>query len=124
MFPAFFNNTCIQLFSYNELSEEDFFGEKHEYQLKGEYHADIQPLSPASSQRVFGKILQDTYKIYLNIDVPIEDTDLIKIPDEGTFEIVGSVEKWNHGLINHQKVTIKKHRKDVIHYEHKSESGV
>ena len=118
MFPSFFNNTIIQLFSYDELAEEDFYGEKHEYNLKGEYPADVQPLSPESSQRVFGKILQDTYKAYLDIDVPIEDTDLIKIPNEGTFEIVGSVETWNHGLINHKKVTLKKHRKDVINYEH------
>ncbi|MCR5027003.1 MAG: hypothetical protein K6A34_06150 [Methanobrevibacter sp.] len=116
MFP-FFENARIELYSYNE-QEEDFFGEKHEYQSKGEYPADVQPLSPASSQRVFGKILQDTYKVLLNIDVPIEDTDLIKIPNLGTFEIVGSVETWNHGLIDHKEITIKKHRKEVINYEH------
>lgn len=118
----FFKNATIQLYSYNELGEEDFFGEKHEYQMKGEYPADVQPLSPESSQRVFGKILQDTYNVYLNIDVPVEDTDLIKIPDEGTFEIVGSVEKWNHGLINHKKITIKKHRKEGINYEHDNQN--
>ena len=95
----------------------NFFGEKHEYQCKGEYPADVQPLSPESSQRVFGKILQDTYNVYLNINVPVKDTDLIRIPDEGTFEIVGSVETWNHGLINHKKLTIKKLRKEEINYE-------
>ena len=85
----FFNNATIKLYSYNEC-DEDFFGEKHEYQCKGEYPADVQPLSP----------------------------DLIRIPDEGTFEIVGSVETWNHGLINHKKLTIKKLRKEEINYEH------
>lgn len=115
MFP-FFKNACIQLFSYNE-QEEDFFGEKHEYQCKGEYPADIQPLSPESSQRVFGKILQDTYTVLLDITVPVEDTDLVKIPNEGTFEIVGSVETWNHGLINHKEITLKKRRKAVINYD-------
>lgn len=117
----FFKNATIQLYSYNELEDEDFFGEKHEYTFKGEYPADVQPLSPESSQRVFGKILQDTYNVYLNINVPVEDTDLIKILDggnEGTFEIVGSVETWNHGLIDHKKLTIQKHRKKEINYEH------
>lgn len=117
MFP-FFKNANIELYSYDEQSEEDFFGEKHEYHIKGSYPADVQPLSPESSQRVFGKILQDTYKVLLNMNVPIEDTDLIKIPDMGTFEIVGSVETWNHGLIDHKEITIKKHRKEVINYEH------
>lgn len=106
----FFKNATIQLYSYNE-TEEDFFGEKHEYHCKGEYPVDIQPLSPESSQKVFGKILQDTYNVYLNINVPVEDTDLIRIPGEGTFKIVGSVETWNHGLINHKKLTIRKQRK-------------
>ena len=114
---SIFNNATIKLYSYNEC-DEDFFGEKHEYQCKGEYPADVQPLSPESSQRVFGKILQDTYNVYLNINVPVKDIDLIRIPDEGTFEIVGSVETWNHGLINHKKLTIKKLRKEEINYEH------
>lgn len=121
MIPTFFNNTNIQLFEYVELDEEDFFGEKHEYRFKGEYNVDIQPVTPSSSQEIFGRIVQDTYKIYLNIDVPISDTDLIKVPDFGTFEIIGSVEKWNH-LLHYQKAIIKKHRKEVIHYEHESES--
>lgn len=121
MIPTFFNNTNIQLFEYVELDEEDFFGEKHEYRFKGEYNVDIQPVTPSSSQEIFGRIVQDTYKIYLNVDVPIRDTDIIKIPDFGTFEIIGSVEKWNH-LLNYQKAIIKKHRKEVIHYEHESES--
>ena len=74
---------------------------------------DLQPLSPESSQQVFGRIEQDTYKMYLSKDIPIESTDLIKIPDLGTFEIVGSPQKWNH-LLEHTKIIIKKHRKDVI----------
>ena len=121
MIPTFFNNTTIQLYGYVELDEEDFFGEKHEYRLKGEYNCDIQPVTPSSSQQTFGRIVQDTYKIYLNIDVPIDGTDLIRIPDLGTFEIVGSVEKWNH-VLDYQKATIKKRRKDVIPYEHEFES--
>ena len=112
MFPSFFNNTTIELYSFQQGGYDDY-GRKNNYTLKGEYPADIQPLSPQSSQQIFGKILQDTYKMYLNIDVPIEDTDIIKIPGEGTFEIVGSVETWNHGLINHKKVTLQKHRKEL-----------
>lgn len=113
MIPAFFKNTIIELYSFQE-GEYDDYGRKNDYVLKGEYSADIQPLSPQSSQQIFGKILQDTYKMYLNIDVPIEDTDMVKIPSQGTFEIVGSVEVWNHGLINHKKVTLKKLRKDEL----------
>ena len=112
MIPTFFNNTTIQLYEYVPTGEYDQYGKKFEYQLKGEYLADLQPLSPESSQRVFGKILQDTYKMYLSADIPINDTDLIKIEGLGTFEIVGSPEKWNH-ILNHTKVILQKHRKEV-----------
>ena len=113
MIPTFFNNTTIQLYSYQPTGEYDEYGKKYEYICKGTYEVDLQPLSPESSQQVFGRIEQDTYKMYLSCDIPIESTDLIKIQDLGTFEIVGSPQKWNH-LLEYTKVIIKKRRKEVV----------
>ena len=112
MIPTFFNNTTIQLYSYQPTGEYDEYGKKYEYTCKGTYEVDLQPLSPESTQKVFGRIEQDTYKMYCSPEIPIESTDLIKIPDLGTFEIVGTPEKWNH-LLNYTKVILHKHRKDV-----------
>lgn len=111
MIPSFFNNTTIQLYSYSPTGEYDEYGKKFEYVCKGTFEVDLQPLTPESSQKVFGRIEQDSYKMYLSKDILIESTDLIKIPDLGTFEIVGTPEKWNH-LLEYTKVTIKKHRKE------------
>lgn len=112
MIPPFFNNTTIQLYSYQSTGEYDEYGKKFEYKCKGIFEVDLQPLSPSSSQQIFGRIEQDTYKMYLSIDVPITSTDLVKIEDLGVFEIVGTPEKWNH-ILNHTKVILQKHRKDV-----------
>ena len=113
MIPTFFNNTNIQLYSYTFTGEYDEYGKKYEYVNKGNFEVDLQPLTPESSQKVFGKIEQDTYKMYLSNDIPIESTDLIKIDDMGTFEIVGTPEKWNH-LLNYTKVILRKHRKEGV----------
>lgn len=111
MIPTFFNNTSIQLYSYSPTGESDEYGKQYEYICKGTFEVDLQPLTPESSQKVFGRIEQDTYKMYLSSDIPIESTDLIHIEDMGTFEIVGTPEKWNH-LLNYTKVILRKHRKE------------
>lgn len=113
MIPTFFNNTTIQLYAYHPTGEVDEYGKKFEYVCKGTFEVDLQPLNPESSQQVFGRIEQDTYKMYLSSDIPIESTDLIKIPDLGTFEIVGSPQKWNH-FLEHTKVILRKHRKEGV----------
>lgn len=113
MIPTFFNNTTIQLYAYQPTGEVDEYGKKFEYTCKGTFEVDLQPLSPQSSQQVFGRIEQDTYKMYLSNDIPIESNDLIKIDNLGTFEIVGSPQKWNH-LLGHTKVILRKHRKEGV----------
>lgn len=112
MIPTFFNNASIQLYSYAPTGEYDEYGKQYECQLKGTYPVDLQPLSPSSTQQLFGRIEQDTYKIYLSSEITVESTDIIKIPELGTFEIIGTPEKWNH-LLNYTKLIIKKHRKEV-----------
>lgn len=101
----FFNNTTIDVWAYNGRDE---YGDV-DYSFRETINADIQPLSPQSSMKLFGKILQDTYKIFIDENTEINNTDLLKIQDE-KYEIVGSVETWNH-ILPFKKITIKKQRK-------------
>lgn len=121
MIPTFFNNTTIQLYSYQPTGEYDEYGKKFEYTCKGTFEVDLQPLSPESSQQIFGRIEQDTYKMYVSSDIPVGSTDLIRIPDLGTFEIVGTPQKWNH-ILNHTKCILRKHRKEGAINEYQSQS--
>lgn len=90
-------------------SDYDYYGAKNEYVYKETIQVDIQPLSPTSSLREFGKILQDTYKVIFNIDTEISDTDQLRINDT-KFEIVGSISTWNH-VLPHKEMLIQKQRK-------------
>ena len=61
----------------------------------------------------YGKILEDTYKIYFDIDVPVTDTMIIRrVGEAETYTINGSPSKY-HTLIPHIKVNVQKQRKPL-----------
>lgn len=103
--PPFFKNTTIELHTYNG---KDEYGDKI-YKLRETIEADIQPLSTQSSMKLFGKILQDTYNLFIDSTTLIYDTDKLVIENH-SYEIIGSIEEWNH-LLNFKKCIIKKLRK-------------
>lgn len=110
MFMPFYPNTTAELWAYNEETMFDEYGDPlTDYTFRETVEADIQPVSPTSSLKEFGKILQDTYKLYLDINTEIHDTDRIIIDDK-KYEIIGSVEVWNH-ILKFKKVTIRLQRK-------------
>ena len=108
----FFPNEEMDIYTLQENNDDyDYYGAKNEYVYKETIPVDIQPLSPTSSLREFGKILQDTYKVIFNINAEISDTDQLRINDI-KFEIIGSVDTWNH-VLPHKEMLIQKQRKKV-----------
>lgn len=101
----FFKNTDADIYTYKGLDE---YGDK-EYVFRKSIKADIQPLSNESSMQIFGKILQDTYNLYTSIHSQLNDTDHLLIHNE-CYEVIGSIEEWNH-ILNFKKVVIRKLRK-------------
>ena len=100
----FFKNTTIDIYTYDGL---DKYGDKsytHNFTIGG----DIQPLSNEDSMEIFGKILQDTYQLYIDNDIIITDTDHLRINNE-CYKVIGSVENWNH-ILTYQKVVLRKLR--------------
>ena len=106
----FFKNADVDIYTYKGLDE---YGDK-EYAFRESIEADMQPLSNQlssneSSMQIFGKILQDTYKLYISIHSQLNDTDHLLIHNE-CYEVIGSIEEWNH-ILNFKKVMIRKLRK-------------
>lgn len=110
MNPPFFPNEEMDIYTLQDNGDSyDYHGKINEYVYKETVQVDIQPLSPTSSLREFGKILQDAYKVILNINVEISDTDQLQIQNE-KFEIIGSVSTWNH-VLPHKEILVRKQRK-------------
>ena len=108
----FFPNCEVELYEYTENEEYDIYGEPIvSYNKVGIYSTDFQTLSSNDSERMFGKILNDTFKLFFDIDVPITDKMMIKKKGEiDTYVILGSPQKYDH-FLKHQTVTVQKTRK-------------
>ena len=109
----FFGTDKIELWEYTEDPQDlDWWGETSKgYHYIDTYDCDFQNLSPKDSQQTFGEILEDTYKVYFNTDVPITPTMILRKPNETeTYTIKGTPQKYNH-LIPHTKIIIQKQRK-------------
>lgn len=108
-----FPNEYVELWEYGEDdSIPNFFGESTStYTLVGVYPCDFQNMSPKDNLQEYGKILQDTYKMYIDLETPITDTMIIRIVGkEDTYKINGTPLKNNH-ILPHTKVLLEKQRK-------------
>lgn len=108
----FFPNCEIELYEYTENEEYDIYGEpKVSYEKVGTYVCDFQTQGNRDNQMMFGKILNDTFKLFIDYDVPIHDRMMIKKKgEEDTYMILGSPQKYDH-FLKHQEVTVQKTRK-------------
>lgn len=107
--PIFFPNEEMDIYSI-ESDDYDYYGKKNTYVYKQTVPVDMQPYSPSSSLREFGKILQDTYTVIFDEKIEVNDTDQLII-NNIKYEIVGSVENWNHGVMPHKEMLIQRLRK-------------
>ena len=109
--PIFFPNVSMDIYTYDDNNTDyDYYGKKNKYIFNQTVKVDMQPYSPSSSIKEFGKILQDTYIIIFDENIEIHETDQIIINNQ-KYEIIGSIENWNHGLIPHKEMLIQKLRK-------------
>ena len=107
--PIFFPNESMSIYSL-EKGDYDYYGEKNDYVFKQTVPIDMQPYSAQSSMREFGKILQDTFTVLFDENIKINDTDMLII-NNIKYEIIGSVENWNHGILPHKEMLIQRLRK-------------
>lgn len=111
---VFFPNETLEIYDYVETSELDSYLEpKKEYVLHDTIKCDFQAMNPQDSLKEFGEVLEDTYKIYIDIDVEINPEMILRIqgkPD--TYQITGTPIHNNHLLpVQHKKIIVEKQRK-------------
>ena len=111
---VFFPNQELELYEYVETSELNSYLEpKKEYQYTSTVPCDFQPMTPKESLKEFGEILEDTYKIYVDVNVPVVSSMILKLTGANdTYEIIGTPIQNNHfEEVQHIKLIVKKQRK-------------
>lgn len=114
---VFFPNEEMELWEYKESVTDytSYHDPKKEYQLVTTIPCDFQPMSPKDSLSEFGEILEDTFKIYADLDVPVNSSMIIRLKDKpDTYEITGTPNHNNHLLpVHHKKIIVQKQRKPL-----------
>ena len=114
---VFFPNEQMELWQYVE-SETDFneyYEPIKEYNKIDTVPCDFQSMTPSESMKEFGEVLEDTYKVYLNIGVPIVSTMILRLQGKtDTYTIIGTPITNNHlPRVSHKKIIVQKQRKPV-----------
>ena len=113
---VYFPNCEIEIYEPSETPEICCYtGElKDTWTLITIVEADFQPITPKDTQVEYGKLLEDTYKIYVDLEVPVTDKSLIKIVgEEPTYEVTGSPERWNR-FHNFKKIIVQVQRHNTL----------
>jgi len=111
---VFFPNEKLELFEYTETSELNSYLEpKSEYVYKETVPCDFQSTTPNDDMKEFGEIREDTYKIYIDSNVPVDSSMILRLEGKPeTYEITGSVIDNNHLLpVRHKKLVVIQQRK-------------
>lgn len=111
----YFPNTTMQIFTYTDLSETDAYGNsKKGYVYRETVNVDFQASSRRDTLTEAGELLQDTYKIYLDVNVEVNTNDIFKDEEGNTYTIIGTPILNNRFKITkHKKVELQKTNKPI-----------
>lgn len=90
----FFHNDIVEIYEEirdNEKCGVDQYNKPRKcIQLRCMVNGDLQPVSSDESRHSFGTKTSNSHKLYLNPDVEVKNTDILKINGyKGVFKIVG-----------------------------------
>jgi hypothetical protein len=105
----------MQIFSYTDLQESDAYGNnKKGYVYRETIPVDFQASSRRDKLTEAGEILQDTYKIYVDVNVEINPNDIFRDPDGNTYTIIGTpIANNRFSSTKHKKVELQKTNKPI-----------
>lgn len=109
----FFKPDNVELWAYTESNTVNMYGEPEvTYTLIGTYPCDFQPINAADTVKEFGKLLEDTYRIFLDYNVPVNDKMILRIVGSSdTYELIGSPSIFKTTILKHIELTVQKQRK-------------
>jgi len=112
---VFFPNHELELWEYTESQTEfnAYLEPKKEYYLVNTIPCDFQSMTEQDDMKEFGEVLEDSYKIYIDHNVDVTPSMILRIKGEpDTYEITGTPINNNHLLpVMHKKIVVQKQRK-------------
>lgn len=111
----YFPNIEMDICTYTDTEIKDAYGNpKKAYIYRETIKVDFQPSSRNDRLTEAGEILQDTYRIYIDEDIPVDSTDIFRDPDGNTYTIIGTpINNNRFKLTKHKKIELQKTNKPI-----------
>ena len=112
---VYYPNMEIDICSYIDTEILDAYGNPEKaYVYRETVPADFQPSSRNDRLTEAGEILQDTYRMYLDVTVTVDPTDIFRDPSGDTYTIIGSPIVNNRFKVSsHKRVDVQKTNKPI-----------
>lgn len=112
---VYFPNMEMDICSYSDAEATDAYGNP----VKGYVYRETVPVDFQTGSRndrltEAGELLQDTYKIILDVNVALDSTDILRDPDGNTYTIIGTpIVNNRFKVTSHKKVEVQKTNKPI-----------
>ena len=112
---VYYPNMSMDICTYTDTVEMDAYGNPRKgYVYRETVPVDFQPSSRNDRLTEAGEILQDTYRMYLDVTVTVDPTDIFRDPDGNTYTIIGTpIVNNRFKITSHKKVEVQKTNKPI-----------
>ena len=88
---VYYPNMSMDICTYTDTVEMDAYGNPVKgYVYRETVPGDFQPSSRNDRLTEAGELLQDTYRLYLDVNVDVDPTDIFRDPEGNTYTIIGT----------------------------------
>jgi len=101
----YFPDTILQRYTYTSTGTGAYGEPKKEYEYADDILVDFQNDNNQELAQQYGVELENLYKIYLDINVTLNDNDKLEDADGNRYHIIGNVMKYKH-FHNYQKANL------------------
>lgn len=112
---VYYPNMEIDICSYSDTEILDAYGNPEKaYVYRETVHVDLQPSSRNDRLTEAGEILQDTYRMYLDVTVTVDPTDIFRDHEGNTYTIIGTpITNDRFAITQHKRVEVQKTNKPI-----------
>lgn len=113
---VYFPNTTLKQYSYSESSVLDDYGNPTEsYVYLRDVRVDFQQASEKDRLTSAGELLQDVYRIFMDVSLSVEPNDIFMDDEGDTYTIIGSPVMNNRFVATqHKKIIVQKTNKPIL----------
>ena len=112
---VYYPNINMDICSYTDTEQTDAYGNPIKaYVYRETIVVDFQPSTRNDRLTEAGEILQDTYRLYLDVSTQVDPTDIFRDPEGNTYTVIGTPILNNRfSVTQHKRVEVQKTNKPI-----------